>query len=364
MNFFIVYYNKLIDNFYFIPSIIYLLSFAIIMKLVFVALTLIFCSSIETHKFDHVRKYLAEHDKSIKTKLKRDASNWLQNSNTIGLGYNPLYGSPVCYTGACQGDGFRRSIFKLKYSQPMIGSCTSQLIPESVELHCIPSVNLQTTTETISTLKQLSDSTSKGISFGGGLKYKVLSAAYSYSKEISSMIDRITKDDRTILFTRGEVTMGKLSMLEPFMELSDAFQYVISEIPCCDNNSLEIEEYIEKYIIEDFGLTYVSELMLGGIAQEIISISNTEMRRMQSKGDDVAHSANIEFFVELNLKPKFWYNQTKQDQFLKSVKDRKSLRLGGNPSVKVIDDWIQTVPQNPVIMNYVVKGNLKARTIF
>ena len=68
------------------------------MKLLFVAVALTCLVCAETRKFDYVRKYLAEHDKSSKPIFKRDAQDYLQNSNTIGLGYNPLYGSPVCYT--------------------------------------------------------------------------------------------------------------------------------------------------------------------------------------------------------------------------------------------------------------------------
>ncbi len=67
-----------------------------------------------------------------------NSSNWLENSNKIGIGYNPMYGSPVCYSGNCQMKGFRRSIFKLNYIQTPTGSCTQKLIPENVELQWGP----------------------------------------------------------------------------------------------------------------------------------------------------------------------------------------------------------------------------------
>lgn len=41
-----------------------------------------------------------------------NSSNWLENSNKIGMGYNPVYGNLVCYTGSCQMEEFRRSILK------------------------------------------------------------------------------------------------------------------------------------------------------------------------------------------------------------------------------------------------------------
>lgn len=334
------------------------------MKLLFIVLALTFLPGTEARKFDHVRKYLAEHDKSTKPKLTRNSPVWLKNSNTIGLGYNPLYGSPVCYIGECQGDGFRRSVFKLNYVQPAIGSCTSKTIPDFVELHCIPSTNLQTSTETISTLKQLTESTSKGISFGVDVKYNMFSAGYSHSRETRSMIDQLIKQDTTAMFTRSQVTFGKLSMFESLMQLSDTFNYVIQEMPCCDDDSLEIDEYIHEFLIDSFGLTFVTELILGGIAQETMFIGNKEMREMQSKGEDVSHSASVGFYLTFNIKTTSSYNKAQHDQFMTSVKTTRSTKLGGDLSAQTMDDWIQSVPENPVIMKYAVKGNLKARTLF
>ena len=59
---------------------------------------------------------------------------WLGNSNKLGLGYNPVVGDPVCYTGDCQMAGFGRSLFEFKYTNAPIGSCTTKLIPEHVEV--------------------------------------------------------------------------------------------------------------------------------------------------------------------------------------------------------------------------------------
>jgi hypothetical protein len=192
----------------------------------------------------------------------------------------------------------------------------------------------------------------------------MFSAGYSYSKETRSMIDQIMKQDTTAMFTRGQVTYGKLSMFEPMMKLLNTFQYVVQEMPCCDDSSQEIDEYIHEYLIDYFGLTFITELVLGGIAQETMFIANKEMRKMQSEGKDVTHSANIGFFLTFNIKTTSSYNRTQQDQFMQSVKTRQSTKLGGDPSARTMDDWIKSVPQNLVIMSYAVKGNPKARTLF
>ncbi|CAF1009936.1 unnamed protein product [Adineta steineri] len=327
------------------------------MQLFFIVLVLTFFACNEAHTFDYVRKYLADHQESYEPTLGRNDPFWLKNSNTIGLGYNPVYGSPACYTGQCQGDGFRRSVFKLNYTQPASGSCSSRLIPNFVELHCIPSADLQSSTEIISTMNQLSESTSKGISFGADVKYKMFSAGYSQSRETRFMTDQMTKQDTTATFTRGQVTWGKLSMFEPMMELSDTFRYVIEEMPCCDNSNVETDEYIEEFLIDYFGLTFVTELILGGIAQETLFVENQKIREMQSKGEAVSHSASVGFILSFNVKTTSAQEKAQHNELMKSVKNTRSTKLGGDPSAQTMNAWIKSVPDNPVIMSHTVKGS-------
>lgn len=305
--------------------------------------------------FDDVRAYLRKNpDKS--TGRAAD-TNWLENSNTIGLGYNPLYGNPVCYTGNCQYDGFRRSIFKLTFVEAAMGSCTSKLIPNNVELHCIPSSDIATTSEMIGTLKQLLESTSNGISFGADGKYQAFSAGYSFSKETRYMVDNIVKQERTSIFTAAKVTFGKLSMFEPLLELSAAFRYVIEHMPCCQYDDT-LENYVKEFIIDRFGFTFINELMLGGIAQQTLFIANKDVKKMQQNGQDISNSATIGFFVNFNMKVTTSYDKKKQDEFSQSINTSRSTKLGGDPSIQNIDEWIKSVPSNPVIMRISVKGIL------
>jgi hypothetical protein len=118
-------------------------------------------------------------------KTGRDAETipWLQNSNKIGLGYNPLFGSPVCFTGDCQSDGFRRPIFELKFSSLDQGSCTNLLIPDNVNLDCLPSSVSSAVSEEISTLEELKESTSNGIDVNVGLSIAGASFSYGYSEQ-------------------------------------------------------------------------------------------------------------------------------------------------------------------------------------
>jgi hypothetical protein len=113
------------------------------------------------------------------------------NSNKIGLGFNPVYGSPVCYTGVCQMEGFGHPVFKLEYQSSSPGACTDKLIPNFVSLDCLPSVVTSASTEIISTLKELSESISNKIDVSIGASYNAFSFSYTNSKETSYMVDTI-----------------------------------------------------------------------------------------------------------------------------------------------------------------------------
>ena len=63
--------------------------------------------------------------------------NWVVNSNLLALGFNPIQGDPVCYTGNCRMNGFGGEVFKLNYNKVPIGSCTTKLIPEHVTVSWI-----------------------------------------------------------------------------------------------------------------------------------------------------------------------------------------------------------------------------------
>jgi hypothetical protein len=124
------------------------------------------------------------------------STNWLENSNKIGFGYNLLGGSPICYTGQCQMDRFTHSIFKLNYTSPAIGSCTNKLVPENVELDCLPSISQTFESENIETIEQLHKSISNKVDVSISAKFRGVEFSYGFSKETQYMIDNIVKKDQ------------------------------------------------------------------------------------------------------------------------------------------------------------------------
>lgn len=134
-------------------------------------------------------------------------------------------------------------------------------------------------------------------------------------------------------------------------------------MPCYNDYSPEIDEYIKEFLIDYFGLTFVTQLMLGGIAQETLFSGNKELEEMQLKGEEIIRAASIVFFLNFHIKPTLPFTDIQQKEFMQVVNTRRSTKLVGDPSAQPMDDWIKSIPTNPVIMNYAVKGNMKVRTL-
>ncbi|UJR17969.1 hypothetical protein I4U23_004868 [Adineta vaga] len=278
----------------------------------------------------------------------------LENSNNIGIGYDPLYGSPVCYTASCQVDGFRNSIFKLNYVQSPSGGCTSKLIPEYVTMQCLPGSERATDTQVIDKVDRLKQVTENGFEISGGAKYKWMSASYKYSKETRFIIDKIYQEKSEVLYTTLKISHAKLSMFEPKMDLSDNFRYVIENLPCCEYNEL-VEKYIYDYIFGYFGYSYVTMLVLGGIAQQSMIIQSSNATALEEQGIKKSHEADLQFAVTFGIKPSGNQDNTTHAMFMSQVSKSYTTMMGGDPSIGKIDDWAKTVKSNPVITKFSIK---------
>ncbi|CAF3942695.1 unnamed protein product [Rotaria sordida] len=211
----------------------------------------------------------------------------LQNYVPLGLGYNPLKGSPICHTDFCQREGFALPILKLKYSVPSIETCTNHSTSENMRIDCITSQNVNIETQIINTLHDLKEYMLKTVDFSTDFirnsKYVNVSFSYAYSREIHSIIDMIMKENATILVTSFNITSIRLSIDESKFEISDEFRFVIENMPCCDFNET-VEKYIRKFIIGYFGYTYIKEVQLGTIIQQMIVITQNDRINLEQNG--------------------------------------------------------------------------------
>ena len=279
----------------------------------------------------------------------------LPNSNKIGRGYNLLTGNPVCYTGTCQMEGFARPIFELIYSKKPQGTCTKLLIPENVDLDCLPSIEIQAGTEMISTLKQLQKSTMSRITISAGAKYLAASFSYTRSTQTSYMIDHLVKSNTEVIYTSAKVSTFRLSMFEPWMNLTSQFRYVIDNIPCCNYTEEETQKYIFDFLFNYFGYTFVTDLMLGGIAWQNIYINKSDTKTIEQKGFSISNEAKIEFYASLGIKHQRSVNETRHNEFMHYVKRTYASTLGGDTSIQTFAKWSETVKTNPAITKFGVK---------
>lgn len=279
----------------------------------------------------------------------------LSNSNKIGQGYNLLTGNPVCYTGTCQMEGFARPIFELNYNKKAHGTCTKALIPEHVDLDCLPSVEVQAGTEVISTLEHLQKSMKSGIEVSAGAKYMTASFSYAHSTQTSYMIDQLIKSDTEVIYTTAKVSAIRLSMFEPLMNLSTQFRYVIDNLPCCNYSEEETQKYIFDFVFNYFGYAFVTDLMLGGIAQQNMYINKGELKTIEKKGFSTSNEAKVEFYAALGMKQHSSVSESRHNEFMHYVKKTHATTLGGDPSIQTFADWSKTVKKNPTIIKFGVK---------
>jgi hypothetical protein len=296
-----------------------------------------------------------------------DETKWLENSGKIGAGYDSVAGSPVCYSGDCQMEGFRQSIFKLNFTKQAEGSCTNKIIPQNVNLDCLPSMQITATTESISTLDELKESTKKGIEFSASASVFGNSFSYSHSTQTRSMIDTIIQKDSTVYFTRATISQMRLTVFEPLLELSDQFCYVIENMPCC-NESSELDQYIREFIIDYFGLVYVKDLLLGGIAQQKIVISEENRKNLRENGFTTTDQAELKvaaasiFAASIKLTMTDEFDQTKLNTFKKFSQQSNIITLGGTTAIQSIEEWSKTVASNPTIIKFSVAPFLSLLT--
>jgi hypothetical protein len=272
-----------------------------------------------------------------------------------------VQGSPVCYTGADQMDGFKQPIFELKYKSWRPGSCTKAQVPDNVQLLCLPSAALNVHTEEISTVSQLQQSTFKridvGVSVHGWGILQGLFASYGYSQQTTYMADMLTEKNQSIFHTTVDIAFAKIIMFEPMMQLSENFRFVIDNMPCCEYDN-DTKDYITSYIFDHFGFAFVSELLLGGITQEITSIDSQRLTELKTKGLQTKHSVSVGYIVKI-FGTDFVSNSTTtiQQEFRQSITSTKITQLGGDPAKisKPIADWIKTVPNNPVVIKFKIR---------
>lgn len=149
-------------------------------------------------------------------------------------------------------------------------------------------------------------------------------------------------------------------MFEPKMELTDNFKYVIESMPCCEDNDLDIEEYVTGLIFDYYGFTYVTSILLGGIAQQHIIIKEGAKERLERKGVDVKHEASVGFnagSISGSASTSVTDSQSTSNfqKFQQEIYSNHSHTLGGDITLSTLTEWSKTIVNNPIVLELAVR---------
>ncbi|UJR19592.1 hypothetical protein I4U23_022726 [Adineta vaga] len=263
---------------------------------------------------------------------------------------------------------FTRSIFKLNYTTPAFGSCTTNLVPNFVDVDCLPSTSLKVDSETMHTVEHVHSSISNKVKVSVGAKYKGVAFSYSFSTETRKMLDNIVRNHQTSIHTSAEISYIKLSMFEPLMKLSDNFRYVIENMPCCDENDSDTVEYVKDFIFEYFGFAYIDNLLLGGVAHQSIFITREGKERLESNGISIVHEAKVSFGkamgtgAELGTNVETIQNTSNYNSFMEETISTHTNTMGGTTHLVSLAEWSKTVVANPVIIKFEIRDIFRILT--
>jgi hypothetical protein len=166
------------------------------------------------------------------------------------------------------------------------------------------------------------------------------------------MVESIVKQSMSMFFTTALVTYAKLSLFQPMAQLSDEFIYVITNMPCCNVSDPNVRDYVFKYIFDYFGYTYVTELVLGGRTQDLLTMKSSDVNQLESEGVSTKNEAKVSFYVTFDTAVSSTMDKSQQQEFMNKVQNDDSMKLGGDPSTSSLNDWSKTVPNDPVVTKF------------
>jgi hypothetical protein len=150
------------------------------------------------------------------------------------------------------------------------------------------------------------------------------------------------------------------------MQLSDNFRYVIENMPCCEHDDADIEEYVHDFIFNYFGFTYITSIMLGGVAQENILINRVIHEQMQTNGVNTQHQAQLSFQMKFGVSASTTLTNAEEtnkfNSFMSQVQSTTATTLGGNPHLTTLPEWSRTVPSNPVVVQFTIRDIMRLLT--
>ncbi|NEO29651.1 MAG: hypothetical protein F6K36_04215 [Symploca sp. SIO3C6] len=199
--------------------------------------------------------------------------------------------------------------------------------------------------------EQHTSALSLGLGLFGGI------FGFTFSRSYNRFVQESTDKTRLAVYSHQYVQNHRLALSESenavvdqikrYFKLGQEFQNRVKELP----NSRDDEEDREKYknFIEDVGTHYTWQVGFGGRKNNYSYISKDSYERLEGEGTNVNLGAEWSFkkitgqvgadFEEENMRR---FQEEAADYYHKIVTE------GGSVGIADLEDWVQTIPDNPV----------------
>ncbi|CAF0800498.1 unnamed protein product [Adineta steineri] len=96
--------------------------------------------------------------------------------------------------------------------------------------------------------------------------------------------------------------------------------------------------------------------MLGGISQQNIFMKRNSYQNLESQGVSTKNAAKVAFYVSVGVSVENSQASGTQEMFMNEVHESHGTKLGGDPSITDLYQWVKTVPSNPVIVKFGIRS--------
>ncbi len=249
----------------------------------------------------------------------------------FGRGFNIINFDPLS-PGSIHGIS-QNPIFDMKINQATHDG--KYLIPEHSSYTPNPKLSWNAQSTSLESGYDFSNKYSQSISAKGGYGPVSFSGSASYAQ-----INKQTHDNASVIeFASAVVTLWNLSWNQP--QLSEAFRQAVLALPSEYNQSAYFA------FIDTFGTHFPSSMMFGGLGYQEYRLTRQALTELQNENVNVSVAAEVGLSLSASVGGETKREREEFEKLSEKSESTVLLWVGGKP-IKAFEDWVQTVPSNPV----------------
>ncbi|NEO99184.1 MAG: hypothetical protein F6K58_10970 [Symploca sp. SIO2E9] len=180
---------------------------------------------------------------------------------------------------------------------------------------------------------------------------------FTASRSYTTFVQESSDKERLAVYSHQYVQNHRLALSESesavvdqvkrYFKLGHEFQNRVKALP----NSRDSEEDRQKYktFIENVGTHYTWQVGFGGLKNNYSYVSKDSYERLEMEGTNVNLGAEWSF-KKLTGQVGADFDNEDMRRFQEETAEyyHKIITLGGSPGIADLEDWIQTIPDNPI----------------